>query len=116
MLYPKDLPNAAPVPVPYDFDYCGLVNASYASPGEILPISHVRERYYMGSERTEAEIMAVIELFRKNKLSVYQIIENCAFLSKDGKKDMTNFLESFFRMIEKKDDVVDAFITNARKK
>lgn len=116
MVYPKDFPKAAPVPVPYDFDYCGLVNANYAAPSEILPIANVRDRYYMGFERTEPEIMEALEIFKTNKAAAYQLIEQCPFLLNDGKKDMVHYLESFFRLIENHDDVVDAFITNARKK
>ncbi len=35
-------------PVPYDFDYSGLVDASYAIPPESVPISNVRQRNYRG--------------------------------------------------------------------
>jgi hypothetical protein len=115
MVYRKEIPNSAPVPVPYDFDYAGLVNASYASPSEILPITNVRERYYMGFERSKEEIIDALVIFRKNKMAIYETIEACQYLASDGKKDMINYLESFFRMIEKWDDVVEAFITNARK-
>jgi hypothetical protein len=115
MVYRKELPNSAPIPVPYDFDYSGLVNASYAAPSEILPITNVRERYYMGFERTKEEITEALIIFRKNKKAIYDTIEACPYLANDGKKDMTHFLESFFTMIERWDDVVDAFITNARK-
>lgn len=36
------------IPVPYDFDYSGLVDAPYAVQPEIVPISNVRQRYYRG--------------------------------------------------------------------
>ncbi len=43
------------VPVPYDFDLSGLVNASYAVVSQVgnqsLPISHVTERLYRGYKR-----------------------------------------------------------------
>jgi hypothetical protein len=35
-------------PVPYDFDYSGLVDAPYAVEPEGVPISSVRQRYYRG--------------------------------------------------------------------
>ena len=37
-----------PYTIPYDFDFCGLVNANYATPPEELGISSVRERAYRG--------------------------------------------------------------------
>ncbi|GMQ28748.1 hypothetical protein [Algoriphagus confluentis] len=36
------------VPVPYDFDYAGFVNAPYALPYDYLPIKSVTERLYRG--------------------------------------------------------------------
>ena len=116
LVYPKDQPNAPPTPVPYDFDYCGVVNASYAVPYEQLPITHVRDRYYMGFERTEAEIMEALELFRRNQEPIYTLIRDCPYLREDGKKDIIHFLESFFKMINNRNEVVDTFIKNARKK
>ena len=36
------------IPIPYDFDMSGLVNARYAAPPEHLPIRLVRTRFYRG--------------------------------------------------------------------
>jgi hypothetical protein len=36
------------MPVPYDFDYSGLVDAPYSTPPEGIPISSVRQRSYRG--------------------------------------------------------------------
>ena len=36
------------IPVPYDFDFSGLVNATYAAPPSQIPIRDVRSRYYYG--------------------------------------------------------------------
>ena len=57
------------VPIPYDFDLCGLVNASYAVVSEVgnqtLPITHVTERLYRGYKRNEQ----VLEQVRKEYLA-----------------------------------------------
>ena len=36
------------VAVPYDFDYAGLVNTTYAIPGFTVPIDDVSQRYFLG--------------------------------------------------------------------
>jgi hypothetical protein len=36
------------IPVPYDFDYSGLVDAPYADPPEGVPVENVRQRNYRG--------------------------------------------------------------------
>jgi hypothetical protein len=41
-------PGAPLIPVPYDFDYSGLVDAPYAIPPEGIPVNDVRQRDYRG--------------------------------------------------------------------
>ncbi|MFL6801419.1 MAG: hypothetical protein ACJ8EQ_06595, partial [Sphingomicrobium sp.] len=42
------LAPGAVIPVPYDFDFSGLVNAPYATPPDQLRIADVRQRVYRG--------------------------------------------------------------------
>ena len=48
-------------PVPYDFDFTGLVNAPYATPPEGMRVSSVRKRLYRGACLLNNEITALIE-------------------------------------------------------
>jgi hypothetical protein len=43
-----DTPNGLLSPVPYDFDFSGLVEAPYAGPPEGIPIDNLRQRSYRG--------------------------------------------------------------------
>ena len=52
LMVPKNDTLAKPYAIPYDFDYCGLVNANYAVPAEELGIESVRERLYRGFPRS----------------------------------------------------------------
>ncbi len=47
-------------PVPYDFDYSGLVDAPYAVPPDGIPVTSVRQRTYRGycSQMAQARIIA----------------------------------------------------------
>ena len=47
------LPSKAKVPVPYDYDMSGLVNASYSVVSPLIPIQNVRERHFRGLCRNE---------------------------------------------------------------
>ena len=49
LLRVADAKYPMPVAVPYDFDYCGIIDAQYAIPNEIHPIEKVTERFYMGA-------------------------------------------------------------------
>ncbi|HEX7847272.1 MAG TPA: hypothetical protein VF476_15840 [Chitinophagaceae bacterium] len=107
--------KALPFAVPYDFDYCGLVNAPYAAPPEqITEIKSVTERYYRGFPRTMEELEPVIANFLAQKEKTLSLISNCQWLSNRYKKEVTNFLEDFYKQIENKTRVRNLFIENAR--
>lgn len=107
--------TSAPFVVPYDFDYCGLVNAKYAIPTPELGITSVTERLYFGFPRTMAELKAAIEIFERKRPEIDSLITNMDELNTDHKKEMHRFIDDFFETIKKEKNVRDIFITNARR-
>jgi hypothetical protein len=105
---------APPHAVPYDFDYCGLVDASYAVPHELIGTEKVTERVYRGFPRTLEEIQITLDVFRAKKAAIYSLINNFSLLSEKTKKVMTDYLDEFFTLIENKNRVKYIFIDNAR--
>lgn len=114
LIFSKAEPQLLPYPVPYDFDYCGLVDASYAVPNEIIGTEKVTERVYRGFPRNMEEIQATLEIFRKKKAAILNVVNSFSPLSDKIRRGMVNYLEGFFRMIENKSEVKSAFIDNAR--
>jgi len=58
------------VPVPYDFDFSGLVDAPYATPPDAIPVGSVRERVYRGYciHTNEARAIAADMSARRSEL------------------------------------------------
>lgn len=115
LIYDKKNKIAPPYVVPYDFDYCGLVNAGYAVPHELIGTEKVTERVYRGFPRTMEEIQIKLDIFRNKKDSIYSLINNFSLLDSKVKKEMTNYLDDFFKFIENKGQVKSVFIDNARR-
>ena len=67
LMKPKNDSTARPYAVPYDYDYCGLVNAEYAVPAEGLGIESVSQRNYRGFPRGYDELQKTIEIFNEKK-------------------------------------------------
>lgn len=88
--------DESPIPVPYDFDYCGLVNAPYASPHPMLQINTVRERLFQWRGSLEEDFSGVIESFNNQRNAYYSLIQNTAHLEDDSKKDMAAYLDQFY--------------------
>jgi len=89
------------VPVPYDFDYSGLVNTSYSIPDSRLNLRHVTERYYQGNCRTKEETQKTVERFKKRKEKVMASLDEVPSLDKKNRKFAFKYLERFFKVIEK---------------
>ena len=87
-------------PVPYDFDYTGLVDAYYAIPSEYVGIKSVRERVYLGPCREEVAFQAAIEHVNKCREDIYQLVRDFEYLDQKHKNKVLNYLEEYFELSE----------------
>jgi len=85
-------------PVPYDLDYCGLVNASYAVPGERLGITSVSERYFLGLCRDEADYLKAIGEIDSHQEEILRLIRSFESLELKVREEMIQYLEGYFTM------------------
>jgi hypothetical protein len=83
-------------PVPYDFDYSGLVNASYAVPGENLGLQSVRERYFLGPCREDLAYQLAIDHLAEHREEILGMIREFPHLNSQVKNEMIAYLESYF--------------------
>lgn len=88
------------VPVPYDFDYSGLVNAHYAVPFEGLNLANVRERKYRGFSCSEAEIQAIAAEFLAKKAALLAYCEQFPWSTDQTAEETRGYLEAFFEILE----------------
>ena len=107
--------SSAPYAIPYDFDYAGLVNAYYAVPSEILNIEKVTDRLYRGYPRSMEELQIAIAVFNKQKEGIYKMIASFEPLTDRYKKEVTDYIDEFYRIINDNKRVQYEFIDNTRK-
>ena len=91
--------NGTIVPVPYDFDFCGFVNARYASPPEQLEITAVTQRLFRGNCRLPGTYEEIAELFNKAKQCIYNEIDSFVELDDRNKKTALKYLDDFYEII-----------------
>ena len=92
-------PGVPPVVVPFDFDWCGLVDAPYAVPAENLGISDVKTRIYRGLCREEADFERVFQEFRDKKEEVFQTIESVSLDDKEL-ENVLLYVEQFYSTLD----------------
>jgi hypothetical protein len=111
LIIPRDT-SLVPIPyaIPYDLDYCGLVNAKYAIPNDILPISQVRERLYMGVVNDPVEINRTIDLFMEKKREVIELINGMDGLSDKTRKEAVQYIREFYDIIANRKKAMDIFM------
>ena len=88
--------------IPYDFDYCGLVNANYALPNEELGIRSVTQRLYLGECKPISSFLPVLDKFKKHKTMFYKVINNFKYLNENDKHRMIKYLDQFYKLAESK--------------
>ncbi len=61
------------LPVPYDFDFAGAINASYATTDPKLPITRVRDRLFKGYCHSQEDYAKAIARFNEKKADIYAL-------------------------------------------
>lgn len=94
------------IPIPYDFDMSGLVDASYAVvsqvQGEILPIESVRERLFRGFERDPAMYEQVRQGYLSKKDEMLQVVMDMEddFINHRDYRATLDYVNEFFEVLE----------------
>lgn len=92
--------TATPIPIPYDFDYSGLVSTPYSVPDERLGIASTSERFYQGRCRKKEETMRSIALFLEKKQAMLAFCEQFPHFNEKSRKHVKSYVGSFFDIIE----------------
>lgn len=90
-----------PMPIPYDLDYCGIVNTNYAIPQPRVPIESLTQRYWIGNCLTEEEFSEISATFLEKKDEIIRLFEECESLDKIHKNTAVKFINQYYNMIEK---------------
>lgn len=88
------------VPVPYDFDMSGLVQAPYANPPERLPIKTVRKRYFTGICKSREDLNGAIAIFNEHKNEIMAIFAESPLLSEKNRKRNVVYMTKFFELLD----------------
>jgi hypothetical protein len=88
-------------PVPYDFDWSGLVDAPYARPDYRLGTKSVRERVWRGPDCIEEQdLNGVLAKFRAQKDSIWSLYQTQTILDQKRVKESLDYLQEFYKIID----------------
>lgn len=86
--------------VPYDFDFSGVVNATYATPDPLLGIVKVRQRKFLGFAKSAEELAPTFAHFKNKEDDIRQLIWKFKPLGGESRYDILTFIESFYTCVE----------------
>jgi hypothetical protein len=89
------------IPIPYDFDFAGAINASYASVDPKLRIDRVRQRLFRGYCRPAEEFERAFEAFKAKKQEIYALYSDPvgSLLPKKTADETLKYFDEFYETI-----------------
>ena len=93
------LASGAVIPVPYDFDFSGLVDTPYATPPDVLHINDVRQRFYAGYCMHNVEAAAIAAQMRTMRPQLLSALSSTPGLQPQTIGRAQSYLDGFFREI-----------------
>lgn len=109
-------PDGANLPIAYDFDFSGAVDATYAMPDPSLPIKRVRDRLYRGYCLQNAEVARVIPRFLEKKAAIYALYSDDIgkLMSPRVVKETLSYFDDFYAILGVPKDVEKKILRDCR--
>jgi len=87
------------VPVPFDFDFAGAVDAPYASPAEGLPIERVRQRLYRGWCWPGLDTGPILDRFREVRPALEELYRSFQPLDRGTRDETLAYYGDFYEIV-----------------
>ena len=110
------LANKDYIPLCYDFDMSGLVNAPYSVVNPLIPINSVTERYYWGVCRDESLFQNTREYYLSIENKIWEAYGKLSpSLSPNEQENTKKFLTAYFDILKDDRKFRDNIFSNCRK-
>jgi hypothetical protein len=84
------------IPVPYDFDSSGMIDAKYAAPHESLPIKDVRMRLYRGLCSHNDTLGAARKEYQDKRAAILALVQGEERLDPRRREALAAYLGEFY--------------------
>ncbi len=88
------------LPVPYDFDFSGFVDAPYAAPHPTLKIRSVKTRLYRGRCEHNDMLEPTLARFLEKRDAIFGLLDSQEGLRGRERRDARRYIEEFFDTID----------------
>lgn len=95
-----DAEKPVPIAVPYDYDYTGMVNTSYAKVPAGIDVPNVRTRVFRGLCRMQGGYDDVLKYYQDLKPEIYALYQDSELLSDKSKDSAIKFIDGFYKVLD----------------
>lgn len=81
----------------YDFDFSGIVNASYAIPNPNFGLPNVKSRIFLGYHEDIDKLKSTLSFFKTKRLSLLEKVEEFRILDESSREEIIYYLDSFYQ-------------------
>jgi len=82
--------------IPYDFDFSGLVDASYAIPNPNFGIASVKDRIFLGFKEDAAHLRSILAFYKTKKVALLDTVNKFSTLDMNKRQEIIYYLDSFY--------------------
>lgn len=110
-------PDGTNLPIAYDFDFSGAINAPYATPDPSLPIKRVRQRLYRGFCLQNALVPGAVAAFVAKKEQIYGLYRDQlgALMAPKEVKETLEYFDEFYKATATPKDIERNLLSDCRK-
>jgi len=88
------------IPIPYDFDYAGIVNQPYAIPNKGLGIRKVTQPLFLMKGVKKDELRSMVEFYIQKRPALNEVINSVPFLSENSMDEMLRRINDLYEVLE----------------
>ncbi len=93
--------NSLPIPVPYDFDWAGIVSAPYRVGAFTVDKTDVADVLYMGICLKRKELIPFLEFYFSVENRIYSLYRDFPYLDETQKERTLRMYDDFYSLIKK---------------
>lgn len=87
------------IPIPYDFDYAGIINQEYSASASSFPRMTLDDRKLRIRKLEEGELERVIEFYFDNKSLIMKTIDSANYMSKNARQEFKKAVEEYYKIL-----------------
>ena len=104
-----------PIVIPYDYDWAGIINASYLNRGRkpLSPMAYyLKQRVFNPNKicRSAEEYQATIAKFQELQPAIFEMYKNSPYLDKTSIKETLKAYKNFYKFIKSPKNIESTFV------